>query len=265
MIELNEIKPYYPNKLHVFPRALLREYLQYKILEIIFNSSFASKFTFLGGSALRICYGNTRFSEDLDFDNSNLSVRDFEKIAELIKRGLILEGYIVEIRNIYRGAYHCQIKIPRLLFDNKLSGYEEEKILIQLDTIPRSFKYAPEIFKLDKFDVFTDIFVVPKDILLSQKIDTIFNRKNPKGRDFFDLIFLLRDTTPNYKYLKGKMKIANKQALAKTVLKFCVGLDFKAIAKDVAPFLINPLEIERITKFPQLFSKALLQSNNEKI
>ena len=257
MISLNEIKQSYPEKLSVFPRALLREYLQYKILEIIFNSPYANNLSFLGGTALRICYGSSRFSEDIDFDNFKLSVDDFEKIAILIKNELVLEGYIVETRNIYKGAYRCHIKIPRLLFDNKLSGLEEEKILIQLDTMSHNYKYTPEIFGLNKFDVFTNIFIVPKDLLLSQKIFTATKRKRPKGRDFFDIIFLLRDTKPNYDYLKGKMKASNSKELKTKFLIFCDNINLKALAKDVAPFLINPREIERVTNFPQLFTQMV--------
>jgi len=262
MISLDEIKQSYPEKLYAFPRSLLREYLQFKILEVVFNSPYANKLSFLGGTALRICYGSTRFSEDIDFDNFNLSVDDFEKIAALIKKDLVLEGYVVETRNIYKGAYHCYIKIPRLLFDNKLSGLEEEKILIQLDTMPHNYKYTPEIFNLDKFDVFTNIFITPKDLLLSQKIFAATERKRAKGRDFFDIIFLLRDTKPNYDYLKSKMKISNNKELMTFFLSFCDGIDFKAIAKDVAPFLINPREIERVTSFPQLF-KEMVEKDNQ--
>ncbi len=257
MISLNEIKQSYPEKLYTLPKSLLREYLQYKILEIIFNSSYANKLSFLGGTALRICYGSQRFSEDIDFDNFNLSVDDFEKIAALIKKELILEGYVVEIRNIYKGAYHCYVKIPRLLFDNKLSGLEEEKLLIQLDTMPHNYKYTPEIFELNKFDVFTNIFITPKDILLSQKIFAATERKRAKGRDFFDIIFLLRDTKPNYDYLKSKMKISNSKELKTEFLKFCRDIDFEALAKEVEPFLINPREVERVVNFNHFFKQML--------
>jgi hypothetical protein len=38
MIELPEIKRFYPDSLHSYDRFLLKEYLQYKILEIVFSS-----------------------------------------------------------------------------------------------------------------------------------------------------------------------------------------------------------------------------------
>jgi predicted nucleotidyltransferase component of viral defense system len=77
MLELQEIKRFYPDNLHRFDRFLLKEYLQYKILEIVFSSIYASKICFIGGTCLRIVHQNLRFSEDLDFDNFNLSFEAF--------------------------------------------------------------------------------------------------------------------------------------------------------------------------------------------
>ena len=62
MLSLKEIKTFYPESLRPFERFILREYLQYKILEIIFESPFANKLAFLGGTCLRIIYDNSRFS-----------------------------------------------------------------------------------------------------------------------------------------------------------------------------------------------------------
>ena len=73
MITLDQILAAYPENLRAFKESILKEYLQYKILNSIFNSEHANKLAFLGGTALRIVYGSTRFSEDLDFDNFALT------------------------------------------------------------------------------------------------------------------------------------------------------------------------------------------------
>ncbi len=129
MISLLEIQKYYPQNLQIFKTFILREYLQYKILEIIFESKYANKLCFLGGTCLRIVHNNTRFSEDLDFDNFDLSETDFNNIAEIIKKQLTRQGYNVEIKNIFAGAFHCYVKFPKLLFNEGLSGHKEEKFL----------------------------------------------------------------------------------------------------------------------------------------
>jgi predicted nucleotidyltransferase component of viral defense system len=109
MLTLSEIEKNYPADLKVFKHFILREYLQYKILQIIFDSEYSKQLSFLGGTCLRIVHGNTRFSEDLDFDNFGLGEDIFENISAHIKNRLAQEGYSVEMKTVYRGAYHWGI------------------------------------------------------------------------------------------------------------------------------------------------------------
>ncbi len=249
MLNLQEIEKYYPENIRSFKRNILREYLQYKILQIIFNSRYANKLSFLGGTALRIVHDNARFSEDLDFDSLSLDEKEFAEISTIVKKQLELEGYEVEIRNVYKGAFRCYVKIPKLLFDSGLSGHEGEKILIQLDAASHRFHYEPEKVIINKFDVFTEINVTPLAIILSQKIFAIFNRKALKGRDFYDVAYLLSRTKPNYDYLELKLKIKNGRELKERLLALSEGIDFGSLAKDVEPFLCNPADIQRINLF----------------
>jgi len=249
MLSLKEIEKYYPKNLSVFKRHLLREYLQYEILQFIFDTEYAKKLSLIGGTCLRIVHNNKRFSEDLDFDNWELKEKDFQTITEILKKQLQNEGYKVEIRNVYKGAYRCYIKFPGLLFDKALSGHREEKILIQLDTQAQGFDYKSENHFLNKFDVFMQIFTTPLDILLSQKFFAIFNRATPKGRDFFDIIFLLSKTQPNYAYLDLKLGINKSRELKGRLIKKCESIDLKEIAEEVKPFLFNPADTKQITLF----------------
>jgi predicted nucleotidyltransferase component of viral defense system len=111
---------------------MIREYLQYKILGILYESSFATDACFLGETCLRIVHGNHRFSEDLDFDNLSLNEDEFEDVFGEIQKGLQREGYQVELKTVMKGAWHCNIKFPGLLFEEGLSGHREEKILYRV-------------------------------------------------------------------------------------------------------------------------------------
>lgn len=250
MFDLKQIESFYPNNLRPFKKNLLREYLQYKILEIIYDSKFGEKLFFMGGTATRIIHSNTRFSEDLDFDNLGLTKEDFEQLSRLIKRKLKLEGYPVETKNVFKGAYRCYIRIADVLFENELSGHRAEKLLIQLDTEPQGFNYQPEKVILNKFDVFLRINAVPLDILLSQKIYAIFTRPRPMGRDFYDTVFLLGKTKPNFDYLKLKLEIKNMIALKNNLLSRCKDFNFKHLAQAVEPFLFVPADLKKVLLFP---------------
>jgi len=250
MLSLQNIKDYYPEKFWGFERFILREYLQYKILEIIYDSHYANQLVFMGGTALRIIYNNNRFSEDLDFDNYNIAETDFGTIASFINKKLEQLGYEVEMRNVYSGAYHCHIKFPGLLKELGLSGQSSEKILIRLDTQPQQFDYKPEWKLINKFDVFTEIATTPEDILLSQKFYAILNRPRNKGRDFYDIVFLLgRNIKPNYNYLEQKIKISNADELIKGVKEKIGTLNMKEMTKDVAPFLFNAADEKKVLLF----------------
>lgn len=256
MIGINELKKYYPD-LKGFDRSILREYLQYKILDIIFKNEIGNKLSFLGGTAIKICYGSTRFSEDLDFDNFDLGMDDFDKLSLIIKNELSLEGYEVEVRNVFKGAFRCYIKIPHILYENNLSNMENEKILIQVDTVPHGFKYLPTDFLLQKFDVFRNIKITSPDIILSQKVAAILGRKRMKGRDFFDLVFLMGLADFNFDYLDFKLKIKNKSQLKDILLETIKEINFNELVVDVLPFLIKPDDKERILSFRQYIEQRL--------
>lgn len=256
MISLEEIKKNYPYPAG-FDRSVLREYFQYKILDILFKNGLSEKLSFLGGTAIKICYDGRRFSEDLDFDNFGLTAEEFTDMSHKIEKSLRLEGFEVETRSSLKDVFRCYIKIPDILFQNQLSPNEDEKIMIQIDTMPHHFQYRPEVMLLQKFDIFRNIKVTPKDILLSQKISAILGRKRTKGRDFYDTVYLMGRTDFNYDYLKQKLNIHNKIELKKTLLDFCAGLNFQELTVDVLPFLINQEEKDCILNFRQYIEQKL--------
>lgn len=250
MIHLDNLVAAYPAHLRHFRRAILREYLQYKLLDIIFTSPYADKLCFLGGTCLRIVHGNTRFSEDLDFDNWQLTHDSFENLAVIICKELAKEGYEAEKRNVFKGAYHCYIRFPNLLYQKGLTGHKEEKILIQLDTQPQHVNFTPQKVTLNKFGIFTTIATTPLDLLLAQKLFAILNRPRTKGRDFFDVTFLLgKGAKPDMNYLRIKRNITSTAMLKDALLAKCSKLDMEAMAKDVAPFLFSPKDVVRVSRF----------------
>jgi len=258
MLDFNDITSQYPQSLQGFKRNMLREYLQYKILAVISNSPYSTKLSFIGGTALCIVHHNPRFSEDLDFDNFDLMENEFDTLAEFIQKKLQSEGYDVEIRNVHKGAYRCYMRFPKILFDLGLTQIEEEKVLIQIDTAPHHFKYEPETKILNKFDVFASIRVTPLDVLLSQKFNAAFSRKTAKGRDFYDIVFLLSRTKPNYDYLREKLGISDENDLRKKFLQKINSLNFVELAEDVKPFLFKPDDNQKVLLFPEFFKEVKL-------
>lgn len=251
MLDLKQIESFYPPPLRVFKRNLLREYLQYKILEIIFESKFANDLAFMGGTAIHILHGNPRFSEDLDFDNRGLKKEDFKRLTELVLKKLSNQGYNVSCRSTFHAAYRSAVRFEDIFFKNNLSPHAGEKMLIQLDMEPQRYDYLQEPSILNKFDVFLRIHAVPVDILLAQKIYAIFNRRRALGRDFFDAVFLFSKTRPHGGYLKAKLRIDNSADLKERLLARCRALNFKQLARDVEAFLFSPEDVKKVLYFQE--------------
>jgi predicted nucleotidyltransferase component of viral defense system len=252
MLDLKQIETFYPENLRIFKRNLLREYLQYVILDIIYSSGHGNRLIFMGGTAIHMINGVQRFSEDLDFDNRGLNKEDFEDLSGKILRQLELYGYSVEIENKFRSAFHCFIKFPGIFYQHSISGHTREKLTIQIDCEPQNVNYKAERVILNKFDIFMKINAVPPDILLSQKILAVLYRPRPMGRDFYDVIFLFSKTNPNYHYLKKKMKLKEEteiEEIKKKLLLKCEQINFKKLAEDVKPFLFYSHDAEKIILF----------------
>lgn len=259
MLDFQQIKDQYPPNIQAFEKYILQEYIQYKMLQAIFESKYASKLVFLGGTAIRIIYGNNRFSEDIDLDNFGLSWNEFESMIQVVKRFLELEGFIVEARNVKMGVYRCYLKFPEILRKLGIVPLQQQKLHIQIDTTPQRFDYDADIKILNKFDVFTEIKVTPADILLSQKIFTSVNRDRPKGRDFFDITFLFSRTNPNYRYLKQNLAIDSADDLRSEITEKIRGFDFDDLSKDLERFIINPDHIKRVKMFREFWEQVELE------
>jgi len=260
MLDLQQILAYYVPGLQPNTEHILREYLQYKILKSIFTSKRWHKLRFIWWTALRIVYGNARFSEDIDFDNDGtITFEEFELLGHHIQRDLELQWLTVRMRTIEKWAFHCNISIPQLLYDNNLAPMKNQTILIQIDTAAQWYLYTPTTHHLNKFDVQTDILTISPSLLLAQKIYTVFERKRIKGRDFFDIVFLLWITQqPDYWYLNQKMWITTPAQVKEYLLKKSEWLDFFTLQRDVQPFLFDSRD-----RSVELFPKIIEQINRK--
>jgi len=256
MLDLKNIEAFYPEKLRIFKRNILREYLQYLIIETIFNSKLANKLAFMGGTAIHLLYNSQRFSEDLDFDIFNITENEFILLSREIEKRLFMEGYKVEIKNTFKDAYHCYINFLDILYESSISNHKNEKLLIQIDAQSQGIKYIPDKPLINKFDVFTQITAVPVDILLAQKVYAIINRKRALGRDFYDAIFLFSMTKPNLHYLEKKMGIKNGKEIKAIIMDRLTNINFLKLADDIKPFLFNPEEASKIKLFPQYIKQS---------
>ena len=251
MLTLEQISDFFSPALRQRnPRGMLVEYLQYELLDSLFKNPEAAKLSFIGGTAIRILHKSDRFSEDLDFDHFGLSFEQFEKLLATACRDMEYKGFLIEYRVVEKGAYHCYIRFPEILRRVVLTSDAARKILIRVDTEPKAQLYESEKVFLNKFSVYRQILAAPVGVLLSQKMMTIVYRKREKGRDIYDVSFLIGMTDPDFDYVEEVLGV-NRTEFLDSFNSRLEELDFDFLARDVEPFLFTPEQRERVATFSE--------------
>jgi predicted nucleotidyltransferase component of viral defense system len=255
MLTLEQIREYFPD--HVVkrnPRGILVEYLQYELLDSLFKFKEAASLSFIGGTAIRMLQQSPRFSEDLDFDNFSLTFRQFEEMLHKTCKDMEAKGFLVECRTVERGAHHCYLRFPEILYKSGISPDAGQKILIRIDTERKERFYEPRRYLLNKFTIYRQILTAPVSILLSQKIMTVMQRKREKGRDLFDISILMGAAQPDFDYIAGYLGIEKKEIIEQFT-KRVEDLDLEYLARDVEPFLFSPEQKERVLTFREYWQQ----------
>ncbi len=169
---------------------------------------------------MRLVKGIDRFSEDLDFDCKNLSHDEFLAMTDAIVVYLRRNGLPAEVRQKESSnltAFRRSIYFPEMLYNLGLSAYREEKFLIKIEAQDQGYNYASEVVNIKRMGFFFPIQVPPMGILSSMKLSALLHRG--KGRDFYDTIFLLSQTEPDYGYLAAKCGISDLAELKATLIE----------------------------------------------
>jgi predicted nucleotidyltransferase component of viral defense system len=181
--------------------TIKREYLQLIFLSYLFREKESEKIFFKGGTAIRFLFGSPRFSEDLDFSTtySKEKIKQIvKKLESLLKKELlglkILFLYSGKEGERYRIKYQDKdLKYPLVI---RLDFYIVKKI--------RKTEVSPLITKFP-IAVFPLISHLSPSEILKEKIDALSTRG--KGRDFFDVWFLLEKGVKTDKKINKKLLI----------------------------------------------------------
>lgn len=255
MLTIEQIRSYFPPGIfRENPEGVLIEYLQYELLDSVFKEPGAAALSFIGGTAIRILHHSIRFSEDLDFDNFGLSFEEFELLLNKACRDLRYKGFWIEYRIVERGAFDCYIRFPEILDKTGISPDRGRKIFIQFDSEAKRKHYSPDTALLNKFGVFRRIVVAPLEVLMAQKMMAVLYRKREKGRDLFDVSFLMGLTRPDFDYVQKSLGFEKDEFLQKFASRLDE-LDMDYLARDVEPFLFEPGQKERVLYFREAWSE----------
>lgn len=258
MIELNVIKNFYPLPIRdnaLFSKHILKEYLQLLILDYLSTTPYIRKITFIGGTSIRLIKGIDRFSEDLDFDCKSLSEEEFLGMTDGILQFLLFNGMRAGIKdrdNSKLKAFRRNIHFPELLFDMGLTGHREERFLIKVESQDQLVNYTPELINIKGCGFFFPMPVPSVAVLCAMKVSAMLDRQ--KGRDFYDAMFLLSQTMPDFMFLEARCGISTIAELKQAAAKIFETVDLRSKMKDFEHLLFNKNNSERILRAAEFFS-----------
>lgn len=236
-------------------RAVVREYLQMRVLQSLQSAGAMIPLAFHGGTALRILYQMPRYSEDLDFALARqVEQYDFRKYLRTIQRDLTAETYQIEIKLSERNIVHSAFIRFRGLFHRLgLSPHETEVLAVKLEIDTNPPAHAGLDTTLVQHHVAVNFQHHNRASLLAGKLHAILQREYVKGRDWYDLYWYLRQTewpAPNLEMLnnalgqtgweKGTVTAENWR---ENVLSRLAQLEWQRVVEDVQRFLMNQEEL----------------------
>ncbi len=265
MITVDAIKNFFPSYLRnniSYHSLMLKEYIQCQILEYLSSSPYITKLSCIGGTNLRLIKQIDRFSEDLDFDCKDFSKEEFLSMTTDVIRYLSHAGYHVEPKEREHDglcAYRRSLYFPQLLFSIQLSGYKNGRFLTEnkKQDQPLLYKTVPAFVLLCGF--YFPLPVPPDDVLCSMKLSAALNRS--KGRDFYDVMFLLGQNKPNYEFLTIKHELHNEKELKSALTSRLGEVDLSHKQKDLEHLLFNSEKSSMITHFDSFIKNLSLSAN----
>lgn len=257
----------------LFLRNLLKENLQYYVLNYIYSSDWAERLLFKGGTCLRFCFDLPRLSEDLDLDVKEYNQFDLDQFLTDIKDYFTKTLQYKDL-DLYVSASKQQIKLKFPIMKDlglKENRSESNLLFLRLDIQEvDSNVYKEEVSLISTYDFNFVIKRYSLQDLFSSKIAAILTRSFKKGdnnkitfkgRDYYDLIwFLEKGITPNYKRLED-ITGNNKETAIKELDKKVEKVNKKYLIEDLSPLF---REKDFVNNFGENF-KELYDSNRVKL
>ena len=186
-----------------------KELLHYELLQVLEQGRWLDGLVFQGGTALRLCHGASRLSEDLDFSGGpEFAAGRMDGLAAFLERNLAERGLGVSVKLPKKTANHgpsagVGVSTWRIDIETR-SGRRDlprQRIKLDIDNAP---SYTGEIREiLQNYDAARDlgmlVRVQSREEILANKLvafpASVANRDRPRHRDIWDIRWLVGNGT----------------------------------------------------------------------
>ena len=242
-------------------RNVLKEELQFYVLNFIYHHPEYSRWIMYGGSALRIIHGLDRMSVDLDFEVSHAIT---EKFLEELKKEI--EDYFTSTYGAGTDFLTIKITTGRGLLlkfhvGEELSfGHPSKQVHIKIDinhfVAPKT---VTERRPINQDQLSFVVVTYNMSALMASKIAAIFLRGTrgvgeaiyeEKGRDIYDLLWYMnKKAMPDFDYLMAKgIDVKGPRALFDKLTLQMNKVSDENLKQDIFPLFVNRSYIENWLK-----------------
>lgn len=237
----------------------LREYVQAYMLRILHDAGLFRSTAFVGGTALRFLHDVPRFSEDLDFSHAKGDAVKFVPLLKKIEAELVLAGYAVAVSyKNEKAVASAFVRFPGLLHEAGLSPHQNQNlsVKIEIDTNPPEGAVLRTAVVNKYFPIAFFAYDLPS--LFAGKLNAVLCRRYVKGRDFFDLGWLLSrwpELAPNMELLRNGLlqmhwqgPMPDQDHWRHVISRAVEKADWKKVVQDAQNFLEKPSDMDIFSK-----------------
>ena len=211
--------------------TVLREYLQVKFLDKLYKESTLKNTYFKGGTCLRLVFGSSRFSEDMDFTTFE-SKDKIKGILERVVKNLSFEFPDISVKDLKTlQGFSFKIYLP--------TEISEQPLTVRLDFSKRESVIEPMVSPIEtSLPILSTVVVdhLSQKEILAEKVRAITKRE--KGRDLFDLWFLLsKGVALDKEFIGKKLEFYKEDFNLKKLIRKIKGWEDKDIDYDLRRFL----------------------------
>lgn len=234
-------------------RAIVREFLQAKIISVLYSQKVSKNIYFVGGTALRLMYGLDRFSEDLDFDAPKVKEKEIENLLDFTAGVLRKENFeCIYYKNKTVVKNYFELRFSNILNELDTSEHKAENLVIKFDfeSFWKEQKQENVLFK--RYGFIAGVVTKTLDQFVVEKLVAYLNRKETLARDLYDLVWLAGQgaVADNVFALANGYETAKIIGMAKS--RFAKE-DIGGLEKRLSKFLLNESSQGKISFFDKLY------------
>jgi len=189
--------------LHMLAPVIKKELLHYEILLALANDGLLKNLVFQGGTALRLCYGSPRYSEDLDFaGGQNFSASNLGDLKECLVKALSkrydIEAKVKEPKQLTAAKGESLVVKWQISINTEPARPDlpAQRIKLEVAAVP-AYSRELQVLKLNYPELpasYSDILIPCESLeeIMADKLESFICSPQLRYRDIWDLFWLMR-------------------------------------------------------------------------